>query len=167
MEPSNVPADARRNDPSNDPHCFIALPRKLVPNRSNGVASVNDMDWRKVDADEPPGGNSVLSFHTDDDDEEDNSDIGIQLTLDNTNVNAMAVTGAPSNFPIKVCLPISCARDAVNDRAATFPQLFDCDMMDDDDDDDDDASTILLLRPLDIGRRKWCTAGFCCNIGSL
>ena len=130
VQPNNVPVDAIRKDPNNDPHCFNALPRMLVPSNNSGVAKVNDTDWRNVLAVEPPGGNK--HFHCPD-------RVGIQLTLDRTNVNAIAVTGAPSNLPINVVLPKSCANDAVNDKAAIFPQLFVLDMM------DDDKREVLLL----------------------
>ena len=134
IQPNNVPNVAIRNDPSNDPHCFNALPLMLVPSNNNGVANVNEVPCRNVLAEEPPGGN--IHFHCPD-------RVGIQLTLDRTNVNAIAVTGAPSNLPINVVLPNSCANDAVNDNAAIFPQLFVLDMM------DDDARDVLLLGRFD------------------
>ena len=59
--------------------------------------------------------------------------------LERTNVSAIAVTGAPSNFPINVVFPISCARDAVKARAATLPQLSDGEIIEDASIDDADA----------------------------
>ena len=134
IQPNNVPMDAIRNEPNKEPHCFNALPLILVPSSSSGVAKVNEVLCRNVLAEEPPGGNK--HFHCPD-------RLGIQLTLDRTNVNAIAVTGAPSNLLINVVLPKSCANDAVNDNAAIFPQLFVLDMM-----DDDDAREVLLSIPL-------------------
>lgn len=113
-------------DPSNAPHCFSALPRRLVPRSNNGVANVSDTDWRNELAVDPPGGNRV--FHcqhdVDDDDaiDDGNSIVGIQPMLDSTKVSAIAVTGAPSSLPTMVVFPNSCASDAVNDKTAIFPQ---------------------------------------------
>ena len=64
----------------------------------------------------PPDGSSVLQLA-----EEDTNE-GMQPTLESTNVSAIAVTGAPSRFPISVVLPSSWAKDAVKASAATFPQ---------------------------------------------
>jgi len=127
---NNVPNDAIRNEPNKEPHCFNALPLILVPSNNSGVANVNEVPCRNVLAADPPGGNK--HFHCPD-------RVGIQLTLDKQKVNAIAVTGAPSNLPINVVLPNSCANDAVNDNAAIFPQLFVLDMI------DDDAREVLLL----------------------
>mmetsp|Transcript_28173 Transcript_28173/g.58724 ORF Transcript_28173/g.58724 Transcript_28173/m.58724 type:complete len:368 (+) Transcript_28173:510-1613(+) len=74
--PSNVPNEAMTKDPRREPHCWSAVPRRLVPRRSSGVARVREMDWRKVLAVEPPGGNTVLHVN-DDDDGDDNGDNGV------------------------------------------------------------------------------------------
>lgn len=130
VAPESVPREAITNDPRSAPHCLSALPRTLVPSSSNGVASVRDIPCRNALAADPPGGNNVLqpqelvAAHV-----EERSCVGIQPTLDSTKVRAMAVTGAPSNFPTIVVFPSSCARDAVNDRAAMFPQWFDGEIM--------------------------------------
>jgi hypothetical protein len=77
----------------------------LVPRSSRGVASVNDVVWRKELAVEPPGGNNVVRVH--DVVEVVDGFVGIQSTLDNANESAMAVTGAPSSLPTVVDLPSS------------------------------------------------------------
>jgi len=150
--PSNVPNEAMTKDPRREPHCWSAVPRRLVPRRSSGVARVREMDWRKVLAVEPPGGNTVLHVNDDDDDDGDDSgddcSVGIHPTLDAINVSAMAVTGAPSNFPINVVLPRSWAREAANERTAMFPQLFDEEIIDD---DDEAAESAVLDNGIDDG----------------
>jgi len=105
MAPISVPVDAITNDASSEPHRRSALPRMLVPRSSRGVASVNDVVWRKELAVEPPGGNNVVRVH--DVVEVVDSFVGIQSTLDNANESAMAVTGAPSSLPTVVDLPSS------------------------------------------------------------
>lgn len=105
MAPISVPVDAITNDASSEPHRRSALPRMLVPRSSRGVASVNDVVWRKELAVEPPGGNNVVRVH--DVVEVVDGFVGIQSTLDNANESAMAVTGAPSSLPTVVDLPSS------------------------------------------------------------
>jgi len=148
MAPDNVPNEAMTKDPRREPHCTSAVPRRLVPRRSSGVARVREMDWRKVLAVEPPGGNSVLHVNdSGDDDGDDSSGIGIHPTLDAANVSAMAVTGAPSSFPINVVLPISWAREAAKERTAMFPQLFEDEIIED---DGEAAESAVLDNGLDI-----------------
>ena len=101
--PMSVPSDAIANDASSEPHRRSASPRMLVPRSSRGVASVNDVVWRKELAMEPPGGSKVVRVH---DVDVDNL-FGIQSILDNANESAMAVTGAPSSWPTVVDLPSS------------------------------------------------------------
>jgi hypothetical protein len=127
MAPRSVPVDAIMNDASSEPHCRNALPRILVPRSNRGVASVNDIVWRKELAVEPPGGSNVVRVH--DVVDVDRILVGIQSTLDNANESAMAVTGAPSSLPTVVDLPSSCANEATNESAAMFPHESDCDMM--------------------------------------
>ena len=103
VPPANVPKDAIKNDPSKAPHCFNALPRKLVPSNNNGVAKVSETPCRNVLAGEPPGGSNVLQLQVFD----ALHNVGIQPTLDSTNVSAMAVTGAPRSLPTSVVLPSS------------------------------------------------------------
>jgi hypothetical protein len=126
MAPNNVPNDAITNDASSDPHRRNALPRTLVPSRSNGVARVRDKFWRKALAGDPPGGSSVVSAQDDDAGEIDG--LGIQSTLDSAKERAMADTGAPNSLPIVVVLPRSCAREATNDKTAMLPHESDGDM---------------------------------------
>ena len=104
--PANVPREARINDPSNEPHCRNALPRILVPSNNNGVANVSDILCRNELALDPPGGNSVFQVNDDVVVAADAVEsLGIQPTLDRTNVSAIADTGAPNNLPIMVDLP--------------------------------------------------------------
>lgn len=126
MAPRRVPVDATTNDASSEPHRCSALPRMLVPRSSRGVASVNDVFWRKELAVEPPGGSNVVRVHNVD---VRYSLVGIQSTLASANESAMAVTGAPSSLPAVVDLPSSCANEATNESAAMFPQESNCDMM--------------------------------------
>ena len=79
---------------------------------------------------DPPGGRSVFHFQIDDDiiDEDDDDVIirvGIHPILDNANVSAIAVTGAPSSLPMVVDLPSNCAKEAEKASVAIFPQVSD------------------------------------------
>ena len=99
---------------------------------------MRDVLWRNALADDPPGGSNVEIVHdVDVDVSARDGPHGIQSTLDSAKDNAMAVTGAPRSLPIDVVLPRSCAIDAANDNAATFPQASDGDMMEWEEEADD------------------------------
>jgi hypothetical protein len=60
MAPAKVPNDAIKNEPNKLPHCLSALPLRLVPRRSRGVANVRDIVCRNALDGLPPGGRIVI-----------------------------------------------------------------------------------------------------------
>ena len=75
---------------------------------------------------DPPGGRRVFHFQIDDIIDEDDDVIirvGIHPILDNANVSAIAVTGAPSSLPMVVDLPSNCAKEAEKASVAIFPHV--------------------------------------------
>ena len=102
-----VARDAIRNDtrsgPQRDIQSCAPRPPKSAPNKIMGVANLNDNNCKDDDAGDPPDGNIPMEAKP--------------------KVNAIAVTGGPNNRPIRVVVPMVCARVAVPMIVAIFPQV--------------------------------------------